>query len=49
MAFLSSESFDLGNGHSLDSDLCEGFFDFFKLEWFNDSFDFFHDCSELVD
>jgi hypothetical protein len=32
----------------LDSDLCEGFFYFFKLEWFNDSFDFFHICSGLV-
>jgi len=28
----------------LDSDLCEGFLNFFKLEWFDDGFDFFHGC-----
>ena len=46
MALLTSEAFDFGNSHSLDSDLCEGLFDFFKLEWFNDSFDFFHDSAD---
>lgn len=42
MAFLASESLDFGDGHSLDADFGEGFFDVFHFERFDDCFDFFH-------
>jgi hypothetical protein len=42
MPFLTPESLDLGDGHALDTDAGEGFFDVFEFEWFDDGFDFLH-------
>jgi hypothetical protein len=40
--FLPAKTFDLGDGHPFDAELCERFFDLFKLERFNDGLQFFH-------
>ena len=42
VAFLTTKALDFRNCHSLHTHLGEGFFDFFKFEWFDDPFDFFH-------
>jgi hypothetical protein len=39
---LPPKTFDLGDGHSFDAELCERFFDLFELERFNDGLQFFH-------
>src|SRR5262249_34481353 len=42
MAFLPSETLDFGHRHSFYSNLAEGIFHLFKLEWFDNRFDLFH-------
>jgi hypothetical protein len=42
VAFLPTESLDLGDGHAFDAYLTECIFDLLELEWFYDCFDFLH-------
>jgi hypothetical protein len=39
---LATEAFDFGDGHSFNADFAQGVFDLFKLEGFDDGFDFLH-------
>src|SRR2546422_2169770 len=42
MTFLPSEALHFGDGHPLNANLCERFFDFIKLERFDDRLNLFH-------
>lgn len=44
--FLAAKALDFGDCHALHTHLGEGFFDFLKLEWFDDRFDFFHSWAD---
>jgi len=42
VSLLATVALDLGDGHALDADLVEGFFDIVQLEGLNNGFNFFH-------
>src|SRR2546425_11298473 len=46
VAFLAAKPFDFADGHPFDANVTEGVLHFLQLEWFDDSFDFFHGFSE---
>ena len=50
VTILTTEALDFGDRHSLNADFAEGVFDLFKLEGFDDGFDFLHSilCVGLV-
>jgi hypothetical protein len=42
MAFLAPVSFDLADGHSLNANFVQGFFDVIEFEGLDDRLDFLH-------
>jgi hypothetical protein len=42
VTFLPAEAFDFGDRHAFDANFAQGVFDLFKLEGFDDGFNFLH-------
>jgi len=47
MSLLPPEALYLGDGQAADADLGQSLADLVELEWLDDSFDLFHECSGI--
>ena len=45
MPFLPAETFDFAHRHSFKAETGQSLFHLFKLEWFNNGLDFFHEIA----
>ena len=48
VALLPAVAANFADGHAVDADILERFFDFFHLERLNDCFDLFHNASYVL-